>query len=302
MNLDIAGSMPTLGLHPTFGDLDNDGDLDLILGDYNGKVHYFKNAGGAGNTASFNLETPEFLGIDVGQNATPYLYDINRDNKLDLIIGKATGTFSYYENQGTANTSSFVLITENFGLVTTKSSQGFNGNSSPIVIDSVGTTLLFSGSKDGHIFKFGNIDNNLTGTFTRDSTYLNLWDGVSANISMTDIDNDGHLDLIIGNYSGGVSYYKGSSTPLQVKIEKRLTVGELKIYPNPTQHLITIDSQNNLIKNASIQVINVLGKTLVQEKVKTQKTTINLNNFAKGIYLVKFTNELGSKIFKVVKE
>lgn len=302
MNLDIAGSMPTLGLHPAFGDLDNDGDLDLILGDYNGKVHYFNNVGGAGNVASFTLQVPEYLGIDVGQNATPYLYDLNRDNLLDLIIGKTIGTFSYYENQGTTNSPNLVLITENLGMVTTESYGGFGGNSCPVIIDSAGTTLLFSGSKEGAIYKFGNIDNNLTGTFTRDSTYLNLWDGANANITMADITNDGNMDLLIGNYSGGVSFYKGNSTLPPIGVKEINSLSELKIYPNPTQNSIVVDLQQNKIKNASIQVLNLLGKTLVQQKVSTQQTTLNFNSFSKGIYIVQFTNGLGSKIHKVVKE
>ena len=302
MNLDIAGSMPTLGLHPSFGDLDNDGDLDLILGDYNGKIHYFNNIGGPGNLASFTLQVPEYLGIDVGQNATPYLYDLNGDNKLDLIIGKTIGTFSYYENQGTTSSPNFVLTTENLGMVTTESYGGFGGNSCPVIIDSAGTTLLFSGSKDGDIYKFGNIDNNLTGTFTRDSSYLKLWDGASANIAMADINTDGNLDLLIGNYSGGVSFYKGSSTPPPIGVQEISVLSELKVYPNPTQNSIVVDLQKNEIKNASIQVIDALGKTLLQQKVKTQKTTINLRNFAKGIYILQFSNDLGRKVLKVVKK
>ena len=30
------------GIFPTLADLDNDGDVDMIVGDSNGKIHYFK--------------------------------------------------------------------------------------------------------------------------------------------------------------------------------------------------------------------------------------------------------------------
>ena len=46
------------GIHPTFGDLDDDGDLDMVIGEVQGFVHYYENIGGAGNTASFILSDP----------------------------------------------------------------------------------------------------------------------------------------------------------------------------------------------------------------------------------------------------
>ncbi len=302
MNLDIAGSMPTLGLHPSFGDLDGDGDLDMLLGDYNGKVHYFKNSGGAGNPASLILGLPEYLGIDVGQNATPFIYDLNGDNKLDLIIGKTTGTFSYYENAGTVNSPNLVYVTDSLGWISTKDTDGYQGNSCPVLIDSAGTTILLSGSKSGNLFKFGNIDGNLAGTFTKDSTYLNIWDGINSNISIADINNDGSLDMLLGNYSGGVSFYKGNNIPPLVSVKEFINLSELNIYPNPTKKSVIIDIQNNNFNNASIKIIDLLGKTLINQKVVAQKTSINLSNFSQGIYLVKFSNDLGSKVFKVIKE
>ena len=72
----------------TFGDLDGDGDQDMIIGDFAGNIHYFNNSAGPGNTASFLLTTPVYMGIDVGNNATPQLVDLDNDGLLDLVIGK----------------------------------------------------------------------------------------------------------------------------------------------------------------------------------------------------------------------
>ena len=302
MNLDISASMPTLGLHPAFGDLDNDGDLDMILGDYNGKIHYFTNSAGPGNPPVISLLTPNYLNLDVGQNATPFIYDLDGDNLLDLVIGKKTGYISYYHNEGSANSPNFVFVTDTFGNIDTKDYFHYNGNSAPVLIDSLGTTLMYSGSASGYIYKFGNIDGNLTGTFSRDSNYLNLWDGINSNISLSDITNDGALDLLIGNYAGGISFYKGTETPNIVKIQENLSLNNFSLYPNPTKNTITIDIKTNQIKNASIQVLNLLGKKLLTQKVSAQQTTIPMNHLASGIYLVQFSNELGSKVFKVLKE
>jgi hypothetical protein len=46
--LDIP-SLELSNVHPTLGDLDNDGDLDLLVGDLNGLMHRFMNISQGGN-------------------------------------------------------------------------------------------------------------------------------------------------------------------------------------------------------------------------------------------------------------
>src|SRR5690606_38923465 len=76
---------------PTFGDLNGDGDKDLIVGCASGVVYFFENTAGAGNTANFSLSGNVLADseiLDVGLNSAPQLFDLNQDGKLDLIIGE----------------------------------------------------------------------------------------------------------------------------------------------------------------------------------------------------------------------
>jgi len=269
----------------------------MILGDYNGRIHYFTNTAGAGNIATFTLTTPDYFHIDVGNNATPLLYDLNKDGLNDLIIGKRSGTFSYYENIGTTLIPNFSLITDSLGKITTKIY--YEGNSNPVIIDSAGTTQLFSGSGTGSIYKFGNIDGNLTGTFSVDSAVQQIWTGINSIVSITNINNDNLLDMFIGNQSGGLTYYEGSAT---VSIKEINSISQINLYPNPSNEIITIDIGNNNINNATLQVVDLLGKVILTEQITSQTTTINLNSYSKGIYLVKFSNKNGSKVYKVIKK
>jgi hypothetical protein len=66
---------------PTFGDLDGDGKLELVVGSSNGTFT---------NTTLFN-------NFDVGENSTPFLVDLDGDGDLDAVVGNGDGTLSYYE-------------------------------------------------------------------------------------------------------------------------------------------------------------------------------------------------------------
>ena len=226
-NLDLVANQPTKGLAPTFGDLDNDGDDDMLLGDINGKIHLFTNSAGAGNEAVFLLTTPGYSGIDVGNAASPQLIDLNRDSLLDLVIGKRNGTFSYYENTGTSSAPLFTLITDSLGKITTKSVNGSTGDSNPFIIDDNGNYKLFTGSNEGWIYEIDSIDGNLNGTFRiLDNRFLDIWEGGLSFISLANVTNDSNLEMIVGNYSGGIAFYQGIDSAtiddsLMVSIEEK---------------------------------------------------------------------------------
>jgi hypothetical protein len=59
----------------------------------------------------------------------------------------------------------------------------------------------------------------------------------------------------------------------------------IKLYPNPAQSYITIDLQKSSQKGLSIQVYNFLGKKMYEGQNITEKLTIDLSEFNRGIYI-----------------
>ena len=129
----------------------------------------------------------------------------------------------------------------------------------------------------GETYVFDNIDNNLTGTF--DSlTILNLNEGGKSMIAMSDINNDQKTDLIVGNYSGGLSYFSSDSLVIS-NTNNNYSSKELNIYPNPTSRYLSI---NNTI-SGDLVILNSLGEIVLHHNKSIQKETVDLNEFSAGI-------------------
>jgi hypothetical protein len=71
------------------------------------------------------------------------------------------------------------------------------------------------------------------------------------------------------------------------------------IYPNPTTGNVTVES--NAI-NADITVYDMFGKLMMTSKVASERTELDFNGFASGVYTVRIANSNAVTTVKVVKE
>ncbi len=281
INLNINLVKPALNLYPCFGDLDGDNDKDMIIGDADGKLHFFENDGNV--PANFSLLSPNFFQIDIGSFATPFIYDVNKDGLNDLIVGEQIGTINYFPNRGTFNSAIFDTIIENFGNVDIEDSVISTGYSSPKIIDINSERYLVSGSFSGNLYAFE--INSIDSSFAPiDIGLNNLWDGSITAVDFTDLNNDFKLDVIVGNKSGGLTYYNSDSLLTNTN---NLLNNELILYPNPTKNNITIVS--NLSGN--VELYNTHGKLILKKTKSSDKLRISLKNISNGIYYLKFNNK-----------
>ncbi len=298
-------SSASLGLHiiPTFGDIDGDNDQDLIVGLENGLLQLYKN-NGTPNTANFAV-TPVLLqdnsGVNIssGQYATPQLFDLNKDGLLDLIVGRKTGELMYYENIGTSSAASFQLANDTLGKIdaATSSPDGFPV---PHFFNLNDTTYLFLGSIDGKLLYFNDIDNHLDSDSSFNlvsSEFLNINVGAYSSFWVNDIDQDGRLNMFVGQDLGGLYH-------LEVDPNSNANVGEIdldvefEIYPNPFNQEISIRSINNNIYN--FKICNALGQTIFISKNQIGTARVDLSNHEKGLYFVLITNENNVSLTKKI--
>jgi hypothetical protein len=300
-------SQSNLGLRmvPTFGDLNSDGKKDLILGLENGTLCYFKNTSSGSNPtfAAPVINYTDNLGqvINVGQFAAPQLIDLNKDGKMDLVVGNKTGELKYYENIGTSSIPSFELKNALLGGVDVSSSVSPDGYAVPHFFVNQDTTFLMVGSLDGAIHFYDSIDNNLNvgSNFSIISeNFLNLSKNIGAYSSVTinDMDSDGNLDMFIGQDLGGVFHMEhdvNSTVGIEENIINQL---ELHLFPNPNSGLLSIHSN---IYPLEIQIFSNDGRELNKYVLTGETSVIEIHNLSKGIYLLKEKNS--EQVFRIIK-
>jgi hypothetical protein len=297
---DYAGlsSFAFKGVYPAFGDMDNDGDNDMIIGDEDGHIHLFTNVAGTGEPAVFVLSGPSYKGIDAGQTAMPQIVDVNKDELPDLLIGERSGTIKYYENTGSSTEADFSSTPANdlFGGIDVML-ECCTGFSAPYMThDSLGNSILYVGSERGVLYLYNNIDDNLEGAFDIvDSLFLH---GLQVNVSGSDINNDGREELVYGEYAGGIAILTSGSPQFIDVQEAVISETGFQVFPNPARSIIQVrlataaahTDHELILSNAYGQVVKIHNPSR-----DPGHYTINVSSFPRGFYFLQLSTPNGGR-------
>lgn len=302
LNFSQFGST-TFNVFPEFGDLDNDGDLDLLVGDDYGKLFYAENTAGEGNPVAFGDLQYEWKALDVGRAATPQIIDLNLDGLPDIVMGErganndadgVCGNLNYFQNVGTATSPDFIEDVHTapntgcLGRVFTIPQFSITGYTVPRFVEIDGHWELFVGIQQGRIIRYSNIENNIYGEFTKvEENYGEFQTGERLFQNFQDINNDGKYDLVLGNQRGGISIY---DTGIEVSNVLNTTITDsdfdIKIFPNPASETFNILLEHPVPQDLNVRVFNAIGALVTEQQAQGHTLHLNVANWSSGIYFI----------------
>ncbi|MFV0590664.1 MAG: FG-GAP-like repeat-containing protein [Draconibacterium sp.] len=222
-NWELQSSMFTKVLNfgrasaPAIGDIDNDGDNDLLFGD--GVI--MQNVGSITDpywsVDEFLPNNPDFI------FNTPELCDIDADGDLDLFYAENSGYIRFYENFGTPESPNWIVMENNF-----PNGLNLGSNTHPSVSF---TDVDNDGDKDMFLqfANWGTYPNLPAGTDilqlyrntgTPQSPNFVLWSNdyypirdygiIFGRCFFKDIDNDGDADYISGSGDGAIHLFENT--------------------------------------------------------------------------------------------
>lgn len=286
-------------LYPATADVNHDGKPDIFLCTHNGEVLYYENHSTA-DTVSFaegiklNITLPAYSSI-----AMAYVDD---DSIADMIVGRKDGTIDLYRGSLQDGLPHYTLLTAEWGGVCVRDMDAsYYGYAAVSVCDS----HLIIGSESGNIYVCL-MHNGQLQPVSEHMYYLQhhngcyIQEGARTAAALCDVNNDGYADMVAGNYSGGLAWYRGCEPEYVPMHITEITPPETKImlYPCPVAGKLHIQGVQHI---THVEIYDITGRRILC--VPSPDEGIDMSACAPGLYVVKIYTETWQNITrKIIKQ
>lgn len=163
----------------------------------------------------------------------------------------------------------------------------YAGQGASIIIDSVRTTTLLNGDLR-KIFYYSDTWGNTCNQF---QYYI---EGIGSQVGL-------HFPLVYISCGsgGGLTCVKSNDIQLYggqcvgtVGLKEEKVHEQLEIYPNPANEVLNISIAKDIdLTNASISLFDVMGKEILNRKIESNTTLIDVSQYTKGVYFYQIIHQ-----------
>ncbi len=313
--LKISEKIDSLFQHtiPSVGDIDNDGDLDLLLGVRSGQVVFFENIAGVNKPVNWVFKSENIIpksGILGESGAAPCVYDFNSDGKNDLLVGFYNGKVVAFE-QNTAGAFSRIHSSA-FGVKANEYRFDINpigyvnfGNAVPRISDlnNDGKVELIVGTAHGTPILYRIAGHSVTDSLAGDTQWFKSYTATGDSITgklgylltpdLADLDGDTIPEFMAGLGRGGLVWASSLKSTKQ-KLDRSELLREfaqIKLIPNPAQSNVFVEVPANYPMNR-IEIADITGKKIKESVLNAGEIGVGFSiiDLPNGVYAVSAWN------------
>ena len=217
-----TGSNPIIDM----GDIDNDGDLDMLVGfSESGLIKLYTNSGS--DTSAIFLESSALTIADAGLYAYPVFCDPDNDGDLDILSGRDGYNFYYYQNTGSVSQGSW---SSNGTVFSGLGSDTYFNSPAMADINGDGKQDLIYGTYIGPLSYYRNSGTSSSPSWTENTTLFGgvIDIGSASTPIFVDFDRDGDLDMFTGTQMGDIKSYLNTGTAFAPSFSYNISHSNLK--------------------------------------------------------------------------
>lgn len=275
----------TNGRSVAAGDLDNDGDMDIVSSNATGNpVVWFENMDGQGFFNTGHIIENESAAVE-----EVALVDLDGDGDLDVVYSVfSEDTLAWIENlDGLGDFSSRRVISTMVDAIIPIDTADIDNDGDFDVL------AVAADFPDGGLIWFENRDGQ--GSFN-EGTFIDQPTTSTRSVHATDIDGDNDIDIVVPILFDDVLVWYENQTLLGIGDVQIETV---RAYPNPVEDILQLEIPKEL-SAMSISVYNTLGQEFIINSL--DNLDIDLSALPRGVYFIVIATNQGEIVKKILKQ
>jgi len=266
------------------GDVDGDGDDDILLSATDGRIRWLENTAGAGQPVQWAPPRDTLTGMIFSGLPSTAVTDVDGDGRPDLLVlVQASNQFFYFRNTASSGPPVYQEQTNDFGggiedavYAASLALTDINGDGlEDIVLSSYSTPLVWV---DNFRSQIGNFSWD---TLTHTPSGRALFAGANSFLCPVVLPGDTLASLLVGTLRGGLTWLKNTNV-ITGGVRRRAAV-PLVVFPQPADRAVTVMAPETV---RELVVYGADGRRVYAERPQRRSVRIDVGRLTPGMYVL----------------